>query len=193
MVYVIQVCWQLASRIMMECTSILILRASCQQTSMTYTNAVCTVKNSWWWTEELSETCRVSFREKIWEISASSWFYYKNLLRCTVTWTLNWNETGTKSIPDNLCSKWPKVIIAYLFGLTVSYHWRMWTPWEVWLRSLEGMRLLGSHSLKWQQNIDLSLGQIETGTLHCMWLGIESSKGFSRNISFGYHNRYGIS
>jgi len=26
---------------------------------MTYTIAVCTVKNSWWWTEELSETCRV--------------------------------------------------------------------------------------------------------------------------------------
>jgi len=30
---------------------------------MTYTIAVCTVKNSWWWTEELSETCRVSFQE----------------------------------------------------------------------------------------------------------------------------------
>jgi len=28
---------------------------------MTYTIAVCTVKNSWWWTEELSETCRVLF------------------------------------------------------------------------------------------------------------------------------------
>jgi len=38
-----------------------LLRASCQQTSMTYTIAVCTVKNSWWWTEELSEKCRVSF------------------------------------------------------------------------------------------------------------------------------------
>ena len=24
--------------------------------------AVCTVKNSWWWTEELSETCRVLFK-----------------------------------------------------------------------------------------------------------------------------------
>jgi hypothetical protein len=24
---------------------------------MTHTLAVCTVKNSWWWTEELSETC----------------------------------------------------------------------------------------------------------------------------------------
>jgi len=30
---------------------------------MTYTIAVCTVKNSWWWTEELSETC--SFMPKI--------------------------------------------------------------------------------------------------------------------------------
>jgi len=36
---------------------------SCQQTCMTYTIAVCTVKNSWWWTEELSETCRVSFQK----------------------------------------------------------------------------------------------------------------------------------
>ena len=52
MVYVIQVCWQLA-----RC-------ASCQQTCMTYTVAVCTVKNCWWWAEELSETCRVSFQNK---------------------------------------------------------------------------------------------------------------------------------
>jgi len=35
------------------------------------------VKNSWWWTEELSETCRVSFQKYIWEIIASSWFYCK--------------------------------------------------------------------------------------------------------------------
>jgi len=27
--------------------------------------AVCTVLNSWWWTERLSETCRVSFQNKI--------------------------------------------------------------------------------------------------------------------------------
>jgi len=36
--------------------SVPILLASCQQTCMTYTIAVCTVKNSWWCTEELSET-----------------------------------------------------------------------------------------------------------------------------------------
>ena len=30
-------------------SSVLILLASCQQTCMTYTTAVCTVKNYWWW------------------------------------------------------------------------------------------------------------------------------------------------
>ena len=55
------------------------LRTSCQQTCMTCTIAVCPVKNSWWWTKELSETCRVSFQIKFWDISASSWFYYKKM------------------------------------------------------------------------------------------------------------------
>jgi hypothetical protein len=58
----------------------LLLLTSCQQTCMTYTNAVCTVKNSWWWAEQLSETCRVSFQEQIWKLSASSWFYCKKLI-----------------------------------------------------------------------------------------------------------------
>ena len=74
MVYVTQVCLQLASRIRTEAwagsgrNSVLILLASCQQTCMTYTIAVCTVKNSWWWTEELFETCRVSFQNKFGKI-----------------------------------------------------------------------------------------------------------------------------
>jgi hypothetical protein len=44
--------------------SILILLVSCQQTHMTYTIAVCTVKNSWWWTGEMSKTFRVSVQNK---------------------------------------------------------------------------------------------------------------------------------
>ena len=55
----------------------MLLLTSCQKTCMTYTIAVCTVKNSWWWTEELSEKCRVSFQEYFWVISASSWFYFE--------------------------------------------------------------------------------------------------------------------
>jgi len=43
---------------------------------MPYKFAVCTVKNSWWWTEKLSE--HVEFYSKNWEICASSSFYYKN-------------------------------------------------------------------------------------------------------------------
>jgi hypothetical protein len=58
MAYVIQICRQLSSRI------ILILLESCLQTCMTYTIAECTVNDCWWWTEELSETCRVSFQNK---------------------------------------------------------------------------------------------------------------------------------
>ena len=44
--------------------NILILLASCPQNCMTYTIAVCTVKNSRWWTKQLSEICRVSFQNK---------------------------------------------------------------------------------------------------------------------------------
>jgi len=47
-----------------EWSSVLVLLASCQQNIVTYTIAVCTVKN-WRWTEELSETCRVLFQNKL--------------------------------------------------------------------------------------------------------------------------------
>jgi len=41
--------------------------------------AVCTVLNSWWWTERPSGTCRVSFQNKIiLYTGACSWFYYRN-------------------------------------------------------------------------------------------------------------------
>ena len=43
--------------------NILILLASGQQTCMTYNIVVCTVLDSWWWTEERSETCRILFQK----------------------------------------------------------------------------------------------------------------------------------
>jgi hypothetical protein len=65
----------------LNCISILILLLleSRLQTCMTYTIAECTVNNSWWWTEEMSETCRASFPKQIWGIGASSLFYYKDI------------------------------------------------------------------------------------------------------------------
>ena len=46
MVYVIHVCWLLVSSIRTFHPDPLILLTSCQQTCMTYTIAMCTVKNS---------------------------------------------------------------------------------------------------------------------------------------------------
>jgi len=75
-----------------ELSSILILLASCQQTCMTYTTAVCTVENSWWWTEELSKTCRVSFQNKnYWEISISNSFIIRKVIHVyTYVWEVCW-------------------------------------------------------------------------------------------------------
>ena len=86
MVYVIQVSWQLASRIRMELSSILILFASYQLTCMTYTIAVCAVKNSWWWTEELSETYRVSFQNKFEKLVDLVGFIIRSFIINCISW-----------------------------------------------------------------------------------------------------------
>jgi len=44
--------------------TILTLLGSCHHTCKKYTNAECTVENSWWWAKKMSETCRV-FGQKI--------------------------------------------------------------------------------------------------------------------------------
>ena len=50
--------------------------------------AVCTVVNSWWWTERPSKTCKIySKMKQIWNTGASGWIYYRNILRCTALWT----------------------------------------------------------------------------------------------------------
>ena len=59
MVYDIQVCGRLVKSIRMELKPV-----PSWSSSQAVTKPVCTVKNSWWWTEELSETCRPSFQNK---------------------------------------------------------------------------------------------------------------------------------
>jgi len=70
---------------------------SSQLTCMIYTvYAVCTVLNSWWWMERPSETCRVIFIKL--ENCASSWFYYRNISRCTVPWTSDFDHFPEPSL-----------------------------------------------------------------------------------------------
>ena len=70
-------------------SSILILLASCQQTCMTYTVAVCTVKNSWWWTEDCLEHVEFHSKNKFEKLVHLVGFIIRNLTRCMVTWTSN--------------------------------------------------------------------------------------------------------
>ena len=95
--YVFRTVFELSRRIRMEFCSILILLESCLQSYMTYTIAVCTVKNSWWWAEELSETCRVSFQNKFEKLVHLVRFIVRNLSRCTVTWASK-SHTNKKHI-----------------------------------------------------------------------------------------------
>jgi hypothetical protein len=56
-------------------------------------DAACAVLDSWWWTERPSETCRMLFQNKInLRCCASGWFYYRNILRCTVLQTSNFSN-----------------------------------------------------------------------------------------------------
>jgi len=52
---------------------------------MTYTIVVFTVKNCWWWTEELPETCRVLFQNEFEKLVQLVGFYYKNEI---INWKL---------------------------------------------------------------------------------------------------------
>ena len=56
--------------------------------------AVCTVLNSWWGTERPSETCRVSFQNKIKfdTLVHLVGFTTEIILRCTALWTSNLSE-----------------------------------------------------------------------------------------------------
>jgi len=76
----------------MERSSILIPLASCQQTCMTNAIAVCAVKNSWWWTEEMSETCRFPFQNKFEKLVHLVGFIIKKLVNMHGHMNVKWNK-----------------------------------------------------------------------------------------------------
>jgi len=83
--------------------------------------ALCTILNSWWWTERPSETCTVSFQNKIiWYIGASGWFYYRNILQRTAIWTWNLTEPcqdKSKIIYFCVLLKPENILLSFALGL----------------------------------------------------------------------------
>jgi hypothetical protein len=84
----------------------------CEIFSMTYATAVYTVKNSWWWTEELYEKCTVSFQVLIWEIRASSWYYSKKFS------TMHGHMNVKKYNTSYCCYMTSSLIVIYRFLFT---------------------------------------------------------------------------
>jgi hypothetical protein len=69
MIYVIQVCRQLSSRTRMELRSILVHPSPARKLCVQCLYDIIPLLrvqwiNSWWWTDELSETCRISWQNK---------------------------------------------------------------------------------------------------------------------------------
>ena len=94
-----------------NCSSVLILLESC----MTYTVAVCTVENCWWWTEELSETCRVS---------SSSWPCSQAVQAVTHSYTfththtLSHTHSHTLTICNTYCFPTAKMVTRTRLNIT---------------------------------------------------------------------------
>jgi len=90
------VCWQLASRVRMEMSSILILLASCQQTPVWHITLLCV---QWKTSDDGQRNCpkQAEFlsKNKFDKSVHLLGFITRNLTRSTVTWTLNnmtyWN------------------------------------------------------------------------------------------------------
>jgi len=94
-VYVMQVLWLLVSRNEMfhlVPASFHPVPVSKQPQNLyyIYSMLLCTVLDSWWWTERPFETCRVLFQNTIYlRYCVSGWLYYRTILRCTVLQTSN--------------------------------------------------------------------------------------------------------
>ena len=72
LIFIIYLFYNWASRIRM------ILLASCLQICMTYTIAVCTVKNSWWWKRNCPKHADFHSKNKFENLVHLVWFYYRN-------------------------------------------------------------------------------------------------------------------
>ena len=68
-----------------NCISILILLASCLQTCMTFTTAVCTVKNRG--QRNCPQHVEFTHKNKFEKLVHLVWFIIRNSSRCMVTWT----------------------------------------------------------------------------------------------------------
>jgi hypothetical protein len=84
-----------------NCSSILILLESCQETCMTYTIAECTVNNSWYWTEELPKHVEFHFQNKFEKLVHLVGFIIRKFLRNCCCFHYSWSHCAYFAVLRN--------------------------------------------------------------------------------------------
>ena len=104
-----------------------------QQACMSYTIAVCTVENSWWWTEKLSETCRVSFQNKNFEKLV-------HLVGSVIRKSHNTSSGGMNFIIQDLCEFlkqfWRTFVMPTRYSVTSSFTCFVERT-SIWIRNVD--------------------------------------------------------
>ena len=146
MVYVIQVCRQLSRRTRMELQLILVLLESCHK-------RVCHIPllsvqwiNSWWWTDELAEACRVSCQNKFVKLVHVVGFITKKKDFRQLHWKVWWwtriavSKKWTTRILTLItrgddCSVWRSLLFClrqtHVRHRLLWLHWRLNLTWQV--------------------------------------------------------------
>jgi hypothetical protein len=114
-----------------------------------YTGLLTAADYSWWWTEELSETLRVSFYKQIWEISGSSWFYCKKFI--TMHGHMNVKQWKYFSIQCSPISESASLFEKFPGFARLPSWLRVTSTWR-WVWCICGMILTGQNRSTWRKN-----------------------------------------
>jgi len=184
-VYVIQVCWQLASRIRTELVPIW----SCSQ--------VCTVKNSWWWTEELSETRGVSFQNKLEKLVQRVGFIIRI---CQDAWSHECKKKGgggsshttTKPHAANKINNWTKLTNDYKTGGGSEENRASWANTKTrvfsrvwWLNIVDVQHAIMDLVVLWHQWV-VWANPIQEDSITASWCNIKELLKYINQITYWY-------
>ena len=108
-------------RVPLSITRSVSLRASCQQVCVTYTIAVCTVKNFWWWTEDQEQDQDGTSSVLILLADCQQTCMTYTIAVCTVKNSWRWERNCPKHVEVYSKNKFEKLVHLVGFGYKNSH------------------------------------------------------------------------
>jgi hypothetical protein len=118
--------------------------------------AVYTVLDSWWWTVNLSDTCRVLYHNKFEKSVYLVGFSYKNISRCAVLWMSNKKYTLHLALPQPCTC----IVTARCFHININWSCIKWVRLhkpinlcrsESWQTTQWTVKMFQQHALRVQR------------------------------------------